>query len=254
MARAAKRAKRARQLRKAGALTRNLTLRSSNAGCFGVRGQLKAIRADAAKATCRLSRGQTSATTMTHAQVTGAKRIDPTFRQTSCVGVGNRSLGKCSGPRTCRPRFKVQLPGSAASRGRGAALQPLRAHVAAVGLERTVCQAPHHPRWHDDGPLGSGTADGGFLGRTDRRLNKNKNKKREREGEGGRRERRERRGENRRGRGGGGRRGRGERERGRERFWLEPRAQTAAHLSQGIPCLRGPTCPHLRRRRCLFFH
>ena len=27
-------------------------------------------------------------------------------------------------------------------------------------------------------------------------------------------------------------------------------AQTTAHLSQGMPCRRGPTCPYLRRRRC----
>ena len=31
----------------------------------------------------------------------------------------------------------------------------LRAHVVAAGLECSVGQAPHHPRWHDDRPLGS---------------------------------------------------------------------------------------------------
>ena len=79
------RTKRARQLRKAGAHTRNLTLAGSNAGVLWgleVLGfTLRAIRVDAAKATCRLSHGQNAATTvMAHAQVSGAKNVDPAFR------------------------------------------------------------------------------------------------------------------------------------------------------------------------------
>ena len=80
--------KRARQLRKAGAHTRNLTLTGSNAGVLWgsevlsfTPTQLKAIRVDAAEATYRQSRGQNAATTMmAHAQAAGAKNIDPAFR------------------------------------------------------------------------------------------------------------------------------------------------------------------------------
>ena len=88
LARAARRTKRATQLCKAGAHTRNLTLAGSNAGVLWgseVLGftptQLKAIRFNAAKATFRLSRGQNAATIMmAHAQAPGAKNIDPAFR------------------------------------------------------------------------------------------------------------------------------------------------------------------------------
>ena len=40
----------------------------------------------------------------------------------------------------------------------------LRAHALAAGLGRAVGEAPHHPRWHEDRPLGGGAEDGGFLG------------------------------------------------------------------------------------------
>ena len=40
-----------------------------------------------------------------------------------------------------------------------------RAHVAVAGLEWSVGQAPHHPRWHDNRSAGGGAKDGGFLGR-----------------------------------------------------------------------------------------
>ena len=81
LARAAKRTKRVRQQRKAGAHTRNLTLTGSNAGVLWgsevlgfTRTQLQSIRVDAAKATYRLSRGQNAATTMlANPQAAGAK-------------------------------------------------------------------------------------------------------------------------------------------------------------------------------------
>ena len=88
LARATKRTKRVRQLRKAGAHTGKLTLTGSNAGVLWgseVLGftptQLHAIRVDAAKATYRLNRGQNAATTMlANAQSSGGKNIDPAFR------------------------------------------------------------------------------------------------------------------------------------------------------------------------------
>ena len=87
LARAARRTKRVRQLRKAGAHTGKLTLTGSNAGVLWgseVLGftptQLQAIRVDSAKATYRLSRGQNAATTMmAQAQAVGAKNVDPAF-------------------------------------------------------------------------------------------------------------------------------------------------------------------------------
>ena len=88
LARAARRTKRTRQLRKAGAHTRNLTLTGSNAGVLWgseVLGftptQLQAIRVDAANATYRLSCGQNAATTMlANAQAAGGKNVDQAFR------------------------------------------------------------------------------------------------------------------------------------------------------------------------------
>ena len=88
LARASKRTRRVRQLRKAGAHTGKLTLTGSNAGVLWgseVLGftptQLQSIRVDAAKATYRHSRGQNAATTiLANAQATGGKTIDPAFR------------------------------------------------------------------------------------------------------------------------------------------------------------------------------
>ena len=88
LARASKRTKRVRQLRKAGEHTGKLTLTGSNAGVLWgseVLGftptQLQSIRDDAAKATYRLSRGQNATTTMlANAQAAGGKNIDPAFR------------------------------------------------------------------------------------------------------------------------------------------------------------------------------
>ena len=78
VAKAAKRSRRVKQLRRAVSHTRNLTLTGSNAGVLS---QLKSIRIDAAKATYRLSRGQNAATTMLAlAQAGGAKNVDPAFR------------------------------------------------------------------------------------------------------------------------------------------------------------------------------
>ena len=88
LARASKRTRRVRQLRKAGAHTGKLTLTGYNAGVlwgsevFGFTPtQLQSIRVDGAKATYRLSRGQNAATTMlANAQAAGGKNIDPAFR------------------------------------------------------------------------------------------------------------------------------------------------------------------------------
>ena len=88
LARAAGRSRRVRQLLRAGAHTRKLTLTGSNAGVLWgsevlgfAPSQLKGTRTDAAKANFRLSRGQNAATTMlAHAQPAGAKNTDPAFR------------------------------------------------------------------------------------------------------------------------------------------------------------------------------
>ena len=103
IARAARRSRRARQLRKAGAHTCNLTLTGSNAGVLWgseVLGftptQLRAIRADASEATCRLSRGQNVATTMlAHAQATGQRTSTRRFGITAkWCWRGRRESGK----------------------------------------------------------------------------------------------------------------------------------------------------------------
>ena len=103
LARAATRTKRVRQLRKAGAHTRNLTLTGSIAGVLWgseVLGftptQLHSIRVDAAKATCRLSRGQNAATTMlANAQAAGEKTsIRPFDITDKLFWLGQREFGK----------------------------------------------------------------------------------------------------------------------------------------------------------------
>ena len=106
LARAAKRTKRVRQLRKAGAHTRNLTLTGPNAGvlwgsevlCFTPT-QLQSIRVDAAKATYRLSRGQNAATKMlANDQAAGAKNIDPAFRHRRQVQTSTPRRLRCATP------------------------------------------------------------------------------------------------------------------------------------------------------------
>ena len=148
-----RRTKRARQLRKAGAHTRNLTISGSNAGVLEgsevlslTPTQVKAIRVDAAKATFRLSHGQNAGTKMmAHAQ---ASDIDPAFRHQVVLawptgvweGVPDpRHQAGCAAWCHCQ----AQPPQAAVMRrhGRGS---HLRAHAFAVGLERTVSEAPHH--------------------------------------------------------------------------------------------------------------
>ena len=80
---------------------------------------------------------------MAHAQASRAKNIEPAFRHHRQV-----VLAWATGVWTltpCRPRYEVPLPGSAASRGRGAAPQ------------QPSGWAPHHPQRHDDRSAGSGT-------------------------------------------------------------------------------------------------
>ena len=159
-----------RQLRKAGAHPRNLTLTGSNTGVLWgseILGftptQLQGIRVDAAKATYRLSRGHSAATTMmAHAQAAGAKNVDRAFRHQVILAW---ATGVCEGTRAARLRGRSQPP-QAAVVWRNGRSGHLRAHSSAAGLECAVGQAPHHPHWHDDRPLGSGAQDGGLLGRS----------------------------------------------------------------------------------------
>ena len=134
LARAARRTKRVRQLRKAGAHTRNLTLIGSNAGVLGgseVLGftptQLKVIRVDAAKAICRLSRGQNAATTMMGCR--GEEhRSCLSSSSTSCAGLGDGSLG---GHSRARLRGQAQ-PSQAAVVRRHGRSGHFRAHALAT--------------------------------------------------------------------------------------------------------------------------
>ena len=132
---------------------RNLTLTGSNGGVslgFGgswafTPAQHRTIRVDAAKATFRLSRGQNAATTMmAQAQAAGAKNIDPAFRQHRQVVLA-WAAGVCEGApdlgtMQSATRFHCQAQPSQEAVVWG----HLRAPVAAVGMERAVCQAPHH--------------------------------------------------------------------------------------------------------------
>ena len=165
------------QLRKAGAHTRNLTLTGPYAGVLWgseVLGftstQLQAIRVNAAKATCRLSRGQNAATTMMpHAQAAGAKNVDPAFRhhrQVVLAWVAVLWEGPPHHAGAARYHCQAQPPQEPVVRRHGCGSH-FRAHVAAAGPECSVGQAPHHPRWHDDRSLGGGAQDSGFLGRPD---------------------------------------------------------------------------------------
>ena len=121
-----------RQLRKAGAHTRNLTLTGSNDGVLWgsevlgfTPAQLKATRADAAKATYRLSRGQCG---HNHDGLRpgcwGEEHRPRLFDITDkgCAGLCDWSLGGALQTSTqCRPRCAAPWPGSAISRDPGAA-------------------------------------------------------------------------------------------------------------------------------------
>ena len=168
-----------RQLRKAGAHTRNLTLTGSNDGVLWgsevlgfTPAQLKATRADAAKATYRLSRGQCGHNHDGLRPGCWGEEHRPGFSTspTSCAGLCDWSLGGRSRPRhnagrAARLRGQAQPSQETLVRRHGCGYH-FRAHVAAAGLEGAVCEAPHHPRWHEDRPLGSGAKDGSFLGRS----------------------------------------------------------------------------------------
>ena len=179
VAKAAKRSRRIRQLRKAGAHTRNLTLTGSNAGVlwgFEVLGftpsQLKSIRVDAAKATYRLSREQNAATTMlANAQAAGAKNVDPAFRHHRRVVLAwaTGGLGRHAGSRhdaggLARRHRQAQPPQKALVQ-RDGCRSHFRAHLAAAWLECAVGEAPHHPQRHEDRSSGRGAQDSWFLGR-----------------------------------------------------------------------------------------
>ena len=177
LARASKRTKRVRQLRKAGAHTGKLTLTGSNVGVLWgseVLGftptQLQSIRVDAAKATYRLSRWQNAATTMlANAQARGQKhRPGFSTSPTGHLGLGDGSLGRHSRPRHhagCAARLPGQAqPSQAAvvrSNGRSGYF---RSYASALGLECAVTEAPHDPRRHQDRPPGRCAQDGGPLG------------------------------------------------------------------------------------------
>ena len=130
LARAAKRTKRVRQLRKAGAHTGKLTLTGSNAGVlWGFRGS--GLHSNTApyhqsrrcQSHIRLSRGQNAATTMlANAQASGGKNIDPAFRHHRLVILAwRREFGKARQTSIpCRPRCAALWPGSVVSNGRGA--------------------------------------------------------------------------------------------------------------------------------------
>ena len=87
---------------------------------------------------------------------------------TSRAGLGDGSPGGLTRPRhnagsTARLRGKAQ-PSQEAVVRRDRCGSHLRAQAAAAGLECAVCEASHHPRWHEDRPLVSGAGDRGFLG------------------------------------------------------------------------------------------
>ena len=148
LVRAARRTKRVRQLRKAGGHT--LAISRSAARTLGSLGsevlgftptQLRAIRVDAAKATCRLSRGQNAATTMiAHAQAAGSKSIDRRSVTTDKLcWSGRPEFGRaCPTSTPCRRRCEGRWPGVVRRQRRSSYL---RAHAAAAGLERTVRKA-----------------------------------------------------------------------------------------------------------------
>ena len=168
LARAAKRTKRVRQLRKAGAHARNLTLTGSNAGVlWGSEAlgftptQLQSIKVDAAKATYRLSRGQNAATTMlANAKAAGSKkhRSGLSTSSTSHFGLGDGSLGRHSRPRH-HAGCAVRLPGQAQSTQAAVVRRHGRsghlcAHALAAGMEASLSWSDNSAHWNQSkGPL-----------------------------------------------------------------------------------------------------
>ena len=119
-------------------------------GCFGVlrftSTQLQAIRVDAAKATCRLSRGQNAATTMmVHTQAAEAKNIDPAFRHHRQVVLA-WATGVWEGMPdldTSRRRSERRWPGSVTSRGRGRWQSGEICQVSSTGAFTLFCHVVH---------------------------------------------------------------------------------------------------------------
>ena len=163
LARAAKRTKRVRQLRKAGAHTRNLTLTGSNAGVLNPSESTRP-KPHIGKAEDRM---QPQRCWPTPRQTGKKHRSGVSTSSRSQFGLGDGSLGRHSRPRhhagrAARHHCQARPPEEAVVRRHGRSGH-LRAHASAAGPERTVRKASHSPQRHEDRPPGGGAEDGGWI-------------------------------------------------------------------------------------------
>ena len=177
LARATKRTKRVRQLRKAGAHTGKLTLTGSNAGALGFRGF--GFHSNTAPIH-QSRRGQSHISAQPRAKCShngagqrpssGGQKYRPSLSTspTGHPGLGDRSLGRhASRHHAGRAAWlfgQAQPSQTAVVRSYGRRGH-FRAHASAPGLECAVCEAPYNTRRNQDRPLGCGAQDGGLLGR-----------------------------------------------------------------------------------------